>query len=262
MTQAINAWGVHKRNKTLYASINVTQTDVCRRPGPYILYHKATPSEMQVIYSRHGPHGAAGQHGHGKEELGHWELAATISPAPPIHQQAHHDLRGGDQHPELGPRDQPLTASLNSHVPLNSPPNVNPDLEHVARGLQLTALAGAGATGILFSGATIRTFPASKIRFADAEWSGLRSSMREGATSGPPEAAEGTGRIEENGKLGCKHWAVVTTINNVTEAVRRVANTPFFCLVVVGDKKGLVLKTHAFLFVCLERALALVRAQT
>jgi hypothetical protein len=57
--------GVHKRDVELHASIDVKTTDVCERPGPYMLYHKASVEEMATIHSKH-------TEGHGTEHGVHF----------------------------------------------------------------------------------------------------------------------------------------------------------------------------------------------
>ena len=42
-------------------------------------------------------------------------------------------------------------------------------------------------------------------------------------------------RLETN--LSCQQWAVVTTIFVPSDSVRKVAENPNWCLVIVGDKK-------------------------
>lgn len=99
-------------------------------------------------------------------------------------------------------------------------------------------VAGVGATGTLFSGATARRFEG---RREFATWTPR-------VVEEPPEPIGST----------CPHWSVVTTINNVTEAVRRAAalnshtsaitrsaghrggasSSSKWCIVVVGDKQG------------------------
>lgn len=102
--------------------------------------------------------------------------------------------------------------------------------------------AGAGATGTLFGGETARRFEGN----------------REFATWTPGAAA--SDYLPERSGSTCPHWSVVTTINDVTEAVRRAAalyshsrppastrsaghrgggsSSSKWCIVVVGDKKG------------------------
>ena len=192
---AINAMGVHKRDVALYARVNVTRMDVCKRPGPYLFYHKASPEQMQTIYGRHG------HAGHGRERWGTPPRQLPPPPPPP---------------PPPPLINQEVAAS---HFDADASP------EQAVHAL-------TGATGVLFSGTKIRAFPVEKLRFADDEWS--RPQARASSNTTPPLPSASN----RNNGVPCKHWAVVTTINNVTEAVRRVGGLPGYCLVVVGDKKG------------------------
>ena len=42
---------------------------------------------------------------------------------------------------------------------------------------------------------------------------------------------------DSNGNVSCKNWAVVTTIFKLSDAVRKMAENPGWCLVIVADKK-------------------------
>ena len=42
---------------------------------------------------------------------------------------------------------------------------------------------------------------------------------------------------DSNGNVSCKNWAVVTTIFKLSDAVRKMAQNPSWCLVIVADKK-------------------------
>ncbi len=76
-----------------------------------------------------------------------------------------------------------------------------------------------GITGKLFSGSVIRKFPASKRRF---------------------QSFEGTHSLGEKKRLSpwCEAWAVMTTIFEPSESVRRQVKLKGWCLVIVADQKG------------------------
>jgi len=89
--------------------------------------------------------------------------------------------------------------------------------------------AGAGATGSLFSGEKIRIFKKEKsINTASI-------TEQTSATAKPvfPIAKNAENKIESN----CKQFAVVTTINEPTEGILRVAALPKWCIVIVGDEQ-------------------------
>mmetsp|Transcript_2893 Transcript_2893/g.6398 ORF Transcript_2893/g.6398 Transcript_2893/m.6398 type:complete len:912 (+) Transcript_2893:45-2780(+) len=49
---------------------------------------------------------------------------------------------------------------------------------------------------------------------------------------------DGSDDQEEFAVKDCKYWGTLTTIFDVTEAARKIANLPGWCLVVTGDRKG------------------------
>jgi hypothetical protein len=94
-----------------------------------------------------------------------------------------------------------------------------------------------GATGTLFSGAKIRNFPKGQLKFADG-WVASADSEAKGNAAVDGNVGGNAGEVHGANGVACEQWAVVTTINEVTEGVRRVAGLHKCCLVVVGDKKG------------------------
>ena len=79
--------------------------------------------------------------------------------------------------------------------------------------------AVSGATGPTFSGDVVRHFPKDKLKFS----------------SFSPERVT---RPDNKTEPWCELWAVVTTIFNVSEAVRRQAKLRNWCLVVVFDMQS------------------------
>ena len=77
----------------------------------------------------------------------------------------------------------------------------------------------SGATGSVFSGDPVRSFPASKVKFASFQL---------------PTRSKATGRTEP----WCERWAVVTTIMEPSETVRRQVRLKDWCLVIVADLKS------------------------
>ena len=78
----------------------------------------------------------------------------------------------------------------------------------------------SGTTGSVFSGNPVRSFPGGKVKFASFQL---------------PTRSKATGRTEP----WCERWAVVTTIMEPSETVRRQVRLKDWCLVIVADLKSL-----------------------
>ena len=76
----------------------------------------------------------------------------------------------------------------------------------------------SGTTGSTFSGEIVRQFPRNRIKFHAFN----------------PERTRSHSRSEPS----CKKWAVMTTIFDVSDAVRRQVKLKNWCLVVVFDKRS------------------------
>lgn len=82
--------------------------------------------------------------------------------------------------------------------------------------------SGSATSGKLFNGREIRKFDESKLRLQNYH----------------PSLASALIVEAQKDHLNCTHWSVVTTIFEPSEAVKKQALIPNWCLVVVGDKKG------------------------
>ena len=95
-------------------------------------------------------------------------------------------------------------------------PNVAPELETVPRAQGYLV---SGTTVKMFSGDAIREFPKDSFKF-----SGYTSSS--------------SGHVSTKPSPQCERWAVMTTIFEVSDAVRRQVRLRNWCLVVVADKRS------------------------
>ena len=84
----------------------------------------------------------------------------------------------------------------------------------------------AASTGKTFQGNKIRSYQ-GPLRFQDPSPTTLNNNKDQHHTT----------LVDD--RKNCNNWAVVTTINEPTEAVKSVANTAYetWCLVIVGDTK-------------------------
>ena len=107
----------------------------------------------------------------------------------------------------------------------------------------------SSATGTLFSGAKIRTHMPNQVAKAAPTSVSPTHSSATGTLfagekvrtyeEGPTRASRGRRLMStEPAKCQSERWAVVTTINAETEAVRQAAALPGWCVVVVGDLVG------------------------
>lgn len=85
-----------------------------------------------------------------------------------------------------------------------------------------------GTSGKLFKGEVVRQFDGQR-QFKDVSVKDLAKRSKDAAASS---------RLKPVSDRRCPHWAVVTTINEPTEAVQRQAMEEDWCLVVIGDRKG------------------------
>lgn len=85
-----------------------------------------------------------------------------------------------------------------------------------------------GTSGKLFKGEVVRQFDGTRL-FKDVSAKDLAKRTKDAASSS---------RLKHVSDRRCSQWAVVTTINEPTEAVQRQAMEEDWCLVVIGDRKG------------------------
>ena len=111
-------------------------------------------------------------------------------------------------HPELKPSPPEVSTTSLRHPPINAPQE--------EKGVPKWTVSGA--TGRMFSGEAVRQFPRDRLFFR--------------GFSGAPSAAPSKPSPQ------CERWAVVTTIFEVSESVRRQVKLRGWCLVVVADKKS------------------------
>lgn len=105
--------------------------------------------------------------------------------------------------------------------------------EHIAKMKSAPSAAGTGSatSGSLFKGNRFRKFKKAQLKFTDEL---IESNMRFN------ESVEKTlDNVKDHmDELYCNHWAVVTTIFEPSDAVKKQSKVPGWCLVVVGDRKG------------------------
>lgn len=95
-----------------------------------------------------------------------------------------------------------------------------------ARARLAAAVDGGGSSGTLFHARRVR------------EYKGVRLFDGPAVMPPPPLRGAATGAVDASGARNCTNWAVCTTINEPTDAVRVLAQLPHWCLVVVGDQKS------------------------
>jgi hypothetical protein len=83
-------------------------------------------------------------------------------------------------------------------------------------------VSGTATSGKLFRGEKVSTFDVDKLQFATVS-----------PTAFPADLAS-----FKHDELKCERWGVVTTIFEPSDAVKKQAHVPGWCLVVVGDRKG------------------------
>lgn len=91
-------------------------------------------------------------------------------------------------------------------------------------------VGSAATSGREFRDAKFRSYPESNLRFR--AW---RPSPPASAAVRSGEAPGSWGRVDS---AWCQHWAVVTTISEPSEGVRRASWLAGWCTVVVADRKG------------------------
>jgi hypothetical protein len=93
----------------------------------------------------------------------------------------------------------------------------------VTSSIAASSSGNSATSGKLFTGKELRTFDRKSKKFADYH---------------PTHATamKATGHVKDS--MNCTHWSVVTTIFEPSDAVKKQALIPGWCLVVVGDKKG------------------------
>ena len=92
--------------------------------------------------------------------------------------------------------------------------------------MDITSKFNEGTSGRLFQGEKVNSYNGRAL-FRDLNASGINALYHTNSMVYP-----------SSHNLTCTNWAVVTTINEPTEAVRKQISLPNWCVVVVGDKKG------------------------